>query len=129
MAESVRLDKWLWAARFFKTRRLAADAIRGGKVNIDGVRAKPAKDVRVGHSVSVTKGPESFEVVVQGLSERRGPAVQARELYRETASSVARREQARAQHQSVAAAVPRPDHRPERRERRRLMSFKRERDH
>lgn len=128
-ASVVRLDKWLWAARFFKTRRLAAEAIRGGKVNVDGVRAKPAKDVRLGHIVGVTKGSEVFEVVVAGLSERRGPAPEAQALYSETSESIHRREEARAQRRSVAAAVPQPEHRPGRRERRRLMEFKRDRDH
>ncbi len=124
---SVRLDKWLWAARFFKTRRLAVDAIKGGKVSVDGVGAKPAKEVRVGQTVTVGKGEVQFEIVVEGLSERRGPAPEAEKLYRETAASAARREQVRTQRKAVAAAIPRPDHRPDRRDRRSLAAFKRER--
>jgi ribosome-associated heat shock protein Hsp15 len=123
---SVRLDKWLWAARFFKTRRLATDAIKGGKVSVDGVRAKPAREVRVGQSVVVGKGEVEFEVEVQALSDRRGPAPEARTLYRETDASIARRERIGAERRAAAAAIPRPDHRPDRRDRRRLAEFKRE---
>ena len=122
---AVRLDKWLWAARFFKTRRLAADAIRGGKVSVEGVTAKPAREVRPGHRVKVTKGPYQFEVVVEGLSDTRGPAPVARTLYRETDESVARREAVRAQQRAAAAGIPRMPHRPDRRDRRELAAFKR----
>lgn len=121
----VRLDKWLWAARFFKTRRLAADAIRGGKVAVGGVRAKPAKEVRLGDTVSVTKGPYEFVVVVDGLSERRGPAPEAQRLYHETEQSVERREELRDRRRAGAASLPHIDHRPDRRDRRRLAAFKR----
>jgi ribosome-associated heat shock protein Hsp15 len=124
---SVRLDKWLWAARFFKTRRLAADAIKGGKVEVDGQRAKPAKEVRIGQSVSVTKGVYEFRVRVDGLSEQRGPASAAEQLYTETEESRERRELVRAQQKSVAAAVPRSEGRPDRRNRRELAEFKRQR--
>ncbi|WP_200833021.1 RNA-binding S4 domain-containing protein, partial [Spiribacter sp. SSL99] len=88
MAESVRLDRWLWAARFFKTRRLAVDAIKGGKVDVDGVRAKPARAVRAGNRLLIRKGPQTFEVDVEGLAEQRGPAPQAEALYTETDASV-----------------------------------------
>lgn len=124
---AVRLDKWLWAARFFKTRRLASEAIKGGKVEVDGQRAKPAKEVRVGQSVAVTKGVYEFVVTVEGLSEQRGPATQAQQLYTETEESVARRERIRAQQKMVAASVPKTEGRPDRRERRKLAHFKRDR--
>lgn len=123
----VRVDKWLWAARFFKTRRLAADAVKGGKVSVDGVTAKPAKEVRPGQTLVVTKGAYQFEVVVEGLADTRGPASVAETLYRETEASAARREQVRAQHRSIAVSVPRADHRPDRRDRRELADFKRNR--
>lgn len=124
---AVRLDRWLWAARFFKTRRLAAEAIRAGKVSVDGVRAKPARAVRVGQRVAIGKGPTLFEVDVAGLSEQRGPASIAQTLYVETPESVAKREEERLIQRAGLAAQPRPDHRPERRDRRELAAFKRQR--
>lgn len=122
--QGVRLDKWLWAARFFKTRRLAVDAIDGGKVQVNGGRAKAAKEVRPGFEITVRKGPYEFEVIVIGLAERRGSAKDAAELYEETPESVARRERLREQ---IAAAPPPvvPDSRPDKKDRRRLTSFKR----
>src|SRR6185503_11373958 len=90
--ERVRLDKWLWAARFFKTRGLAADAIDGGKVDVNGTRAKRAKMIQVGDEVRVRQAPFEHVVHVRGLSERRGPASVAATLYEETAESKARRE-------------------------------------
>lgn len=124
-AESVRLDRWLWAARFFKTRRLAVDAIKGGKVDVDGVRAKPARAVRIGQRLVIHKGPQTFEVHVDGLSEQRGPAARAQMLYTETPDSVRAREQRRESLRAASAAQPRPDHRPDRRDRQRLADFKR----
>ncbi len=127
--DSVRLDRWLWAARFFKTRRLAVEAIKTGKVSVDGVRAKPARAVKLGQRLSVRKGLQTFEVDVEGLSEQRGPAAVAQTLYRETEDSLAARERQRSELKMAAAAQPRPEHRPERRDRRALAAFKRkERD-
>jgi len=123
--QSVRLDKWLWAARFFKTRRVAADAIKGGKVRVDGARAKPARSVQAGQELAITKGEQDFVVTVEGLSDQRGPAVQAETLYTETAASVERRELRREQRR--ANAVPYQDQRPDRRNRRQLAEFKRNR--
>lgn len=125
MSEKVRLDKWLWAARFFKTRALATEAVAGGRVHVDGQRVKPAKDVRLGATVTVTKGPYEHEVVVRGLSERRGPASEAQQLYEETAASRERREQVRAEQRVAALSMPRTDGRPDKRDRRRLSDFKR----
>jgi len=90
--ERVRLDKWLWAARFFKTRALAADAIDGGKVDVNDTRAKRAKMIQVGDEIRVRQTPFEHVVRVRGLSERRGPASVAATLYEETAESKARRE-------------------------------------
>ena len=92
--ESTRIDKWLWAARFFKTRTLAADAVKGGRVQLNGVRVKASKDVSVDDEVEVTIGQTSRVVIVRGISERRGPAVAAQTLYRETPESIAAREAA-----------------------------------
>ncbi len=90
--ERVRIDKWLWAARFFKTRSVAAAAVVGGRVHVNGLRAKPSKDVRVGDTVEVTIGAVRRTVQVTGVSDRRGPASVAATLYGETAESVAARE-------------------------------------
>jgi ribosome-associated heat shock protein Hsp15 len=89
--EGVRIDKWLWAARFFKTRSLASEAAAGGKVEVNGERAKPAKTVRTGDEVRVRLGVFEHVLVVRGLSERRGPASVAQTLYEETPDSAAAR--------------------------------------
>ncbi|PHV19345.1 RNA-binding protein S4 [Janthinobacterium sp. BJB446] len=90
---TVRLDKWLWAARFFKTRSLASEAVDTGKVKVGGERVKPARSVRVGDELAIDNGAETWEVAVLGLSDKRGSAPVARLLYGETPASIARREQ------------------------------------
>ena len=90
--DRVRVDKWLWAARFYKTRSLATDAVTGGKVEVNGERAKPARLVRVGDEVVVRQPPFQWTLAVRGLAERRGPASVAHALYEETAASRADRE-------------------------------------
>jgi len=100
-----RLDKWLWAARFFKTRGLATDAATGGKVQVNGGRAKPARPIRIGDEVIVRRGPSTLTVTVRALSDRRGPASEAVLLYEETESSRAAREEAR---KARAEALPAP---------------------
>ncbi len=119
-ADSRRIDKWLWYARFFKTRALAATAVRGGKVHVGGVRVKPAREIRVGDRLDITRGVERFEVDVKGLGERRGPSLEAQALYRETEASQRNREAMRA---AVAAANGMrsvSEHKPNKRERRQL---------
>ena len=90
--DNVRIDKWLWAARFFKTRSLATDAVDNGKVRLDGERIKPARAVRIGDVLVVDNGAETWEVTVLGISDKRGAAPVARLLYQETEASVAKRE-------------------------------------
>ena len=90
---TVRLDKWLWAARFFKTRSLASEAVDTGKVKVGGERVKPARSLRVGDELAIDNGAEVWEVAVLGLSDKRGAAPVARLLYAETPASIARREQ------------------------------------
>ena len=90
--DRVRVDKWLWAARFFKTRSLAAEAIGGGKVDVNGERAKRARVLQIGDQIRVRNGPYEHHIVVRGLSMRRGPASEAQQLYEETAASRAARE-------------------------------------
>lgn len=95
--ERLRLDKWLWAARFFKTRTLASDAIDAGRIQVNGARAKPSREVHVGDQLDIQAPEVRYSVVVQALSGRRGPAEEARRLYAETADSLARREREREQ--------------------------------
>ena len=90
---TVRLDKWLWAARFFKTRSLASEAVDTGKVKVGGERVKPARSLRVGDELAIDNGAEVWEVAVLGLSDKRGAAPVARLLYAETPTSIAHREQ------------------------------------
>ena len=116
----MRLDKWLWAARFFKTRGLASDAVDGGKVKRNGAPSKPAKEVEVGDRLSIRAGEQDWEVVVQGLNEQRRPAPEAQLLYQESADSLQRR--TRAAELRKLAPAPAPDHkgRPTKRDRRAL---------
>jgi ribosome-associated heat shock protein Hsp15 len=90
--DNVRIDKWLWAARFFKTRSLATDAVDNGKVRLDGERIKPARAVKIDDLLTIDNGSEAWEVTVLGISDKRGAAPVARLLYQETEASVARRE-------------------------------------
>jgi len=125
MAEQgVRVDRWLWAARFFKTRGLAQDAVAGGRVHVNGQRVKPAKAVKAGDRLEITRGDDRVEVIVEALSGRRGPAPEARALYAETAESVAAREaRQEARRLKAAGRGPGPAHRPDKRDRRRLIRF------
>ena len=92
-AQTQRIDKWLWCARFFKTRSLAAAAVAGGKVHVDGERVKPARHVGPGTRLTVRRGPVEWQLVVRALARQRGPAPQAALLYEESEESIARREQ------------------------------------
>jgi ribosome-associated heat shock protein Hsp15 len=120
-----RLDKWLWCARFFKTRSLAAQAVTGGRVHLNGERVKAAHVVRVGDRISLNLEGMSAEIDVLGLPVRRGPAPEARTHYAETPESAARRAQLREQHRLAELSRPRPDTRPDKRERRKLVKFQR----
>ena len=102
--EPVRIDKWLWAARFFKTRSLAAEAVGGGKVEINGERAKPSRIVRAGDRITVRRGPYEWIVIVKNVARLRGPAAQAQLLYDETEESLRQRQTAAAQLQTRTAA-------------------------
>ncbi|HET9796709.1 MAG TPA: RNA-binding S4 domain-containing protein [Gemmatimonadaceae bacterium] len=124
----VRMDKWLWAARFFKTRALAADAGAAGKVLVEGERAKPAKLLQIGDELRVRLGPYEHVVHVRALSERRGPATVAATLYEETADSVAARARLAEQHRMAPAAfVYEEKGRPTKRDRRELDRLRDER--
>lgn len=121
--ERLRLDKWLWAARFFKTRGLAADAVDGGKVKLNGHAAKPAKEVKPGDVLDLTIGDAQWTVVVRGLNEYRRPAPEAQLLYEESAESRERR--SRAAETRALAPAPGADlkGRPTKRDRRKIQRF------
>lgn len=118
--ENVRIDKWLWAARFFKTRSLATDAVDTGRVKLDGDRIKPARSVKVGDKLTIDNGSDAWEAVVLGISDKRGSAPVARELYEETEASIVKREndsQARKIYREPASTIK---GRPTKRDRRQL---------
>jgi ribosome-associated heat shock protein Hsp15 len=120
---NVRLDLWLWAARFFKTRALAKHAIETGKIGVDGQRAKPSRGVRVGDALTIARGEELFEVEVRGLSDTRGPATVAQRLYAESEASRLRRENARALRVAERAGYRAPETRPDKRARRLIRAL------
>ena len=119
----IRFDKWLWAARFYKTRSLCVQAIDAGQVRVNGDRAKPARAMRVGEAVSIRKSGIVCEVVITALSDRRGNATAAAMLYQETALSVAAREAAHLERRAAELSQPRFAGRPTKRERRKLEDF------
>jgi ribosome-associated heat shock protein Hsp15 len=121
---NVRLDKWLWAARFYKTRSQAAEAIGGGKVHVNGEAAKPAKLVRRGDDVRVRRGPYEFLLKVLALSERRGPAPVAAALYEETDASKAARAAIAAELRDLPKPLPQLRGRPTKRDRRQLLKVR-----
>jgi ribosome-associated heat shock protein Hsp15 len=122
----MRLDKWLWAARFFKTRALAAEAINGGKVHVNGQRAKPGKDIAVGARLEISKDQYAWDVTVAALNAQRRPAKEAALLYEETPESQAKRqaevERRRLEHELGGQ----PEQRPDKKDRRMIHRFKRE---
>jgi ribosome-associated heat shock protein Hsp15 len=122
-SERMRLDKWLWAARFYKTRSLAAQAIDAGQVRVGGERVKPAQALRPGDRVSIRKHALVWNADVVALSDRRGSGADAALLYREAAESIAVREHAIAERKAALAAEPRFAGRPTKRDRRRLEDF------
>ena len=119
----VRLDLWLWAARFYKTRRLARQAVDTGKVDIGGQRAKPARNVRVGDALRIVRGEETFEIQARCLSGNRGPASVAQTLYVESEASRARREAERAMRAAQRAGYKAPDAKPDKRARRLIRAL------
>ncbi|WDS36400.1 S4 domain-containing protein [Pseudoxanthomonas sp.] len=123
VAQTVRLDVWLWAARFFKTRVLAKDAVTLGKVEVDGQRAKPARTVRLGDALQVQRGDERFELVVLGLSDQRGPAPMAQALYSESEASRQRRAEVRATRAAERTGYRAPETKPDKRARRLIQAL------
>ncbi len=119
----IRLDLWLWAARFFKTRALAKQAIDTGRIEVGGQRAKPSRGVRIGDALVVARGEERFEIEVLALSDMRGPASVAQVLYRESESSRTAREQARAIRSAQRAGYRPPESKPDKRARRLIRAL------
>ena len=120
---SQRLDKWLWAARFFKTRRIAVEAVTGGKVHLYGQRVKPSRLIKPGMELRIHRGETEFTVIVRGLNLQRRPAPEAILLYEETADSIRAREQQTAMHRA-AAARDQGSGRPTKRDRRQIVRFR-----
>ncbi|MCX8618100.1 ribosome-associated heat shock protein Hsp15 [Gilliamella sp. B2923] len=125
--ESVRLDKWLWAARFYKTRSLAREMVDGGKVHYNGQRTKPSKIVEIGAMLTLRQGSDQKTIQILAISEQRRPAAEAQLLYQETQESIAKREMVAQARKLNALTMPHPDRRPDKKERRNLIRFKNER--
>ena len=122
--DRMRLDKWLWAARFYKTRKLAAEAVQGGKVHLNGLRSKPGREVQPGTRLTIGKGPFEWDITVAVIPRQRRPASEARHFYTESEHSHARRQEIAARMRAEKAALPGTHHRPNKRERRLIHRFK-----
>lgn len=124
MDNRVRIDKWLWAARFFKTRMLANESVIGGKVRLDGQRIKPSRAVKINDCYQIRRGSEVIEVIVDELSDRRGSAVDASAFYHETESSRVKRELEKEKRKLAALQKPHSSKRPDKKQRRKIRQFK-----
>lgn len=122
--DRLRLDKWLWAARFFKTRSLAKAAIEGGKVQLAGQRVKVSREIAAGDTLHIRQGWDERVVLVKGLSEQRRGAAEAQLLYEETAASIAKREAESAARKAAGGMIDRPAKRPDKKQRRQIHRFK-----
>jgi ribosome-associated heat shock protein Hsp15 len=123
IAEPIRVDKWLWAARFFKTRALAAEAVTGGKIEVNGAHAKPSRIMRLGDKLNIRRGPFEWTVVVTDLAKLRGPATKAQRLYEETTESIRKREAALAQFKFEQPPEFNTPGRPSKKNRRAVLRF------
>ena len=126
--DRLRVDKWLWAARFFKTRSIAKTAIEGGKVHLNGQRVKVSREITVGETLVIKQGWDEIEIVVLGLSAQRGPAPVARELYEETAASIDKREREAQARKAAGGAVARPTQKPGKHQRKALERLRKQFD-
>ncbi|QUY47256.1 ribosome-associated heat shock protein Hsp15 [Serratia plymuthica] len=122
--DAVRLDKWLWAARFYKTRALAREMIDGGKVHYNGQRGKPSKIVEINAEIKLRQGNEERTVIVLALTGQRRGADEAQQMYQETEASIVNREKMAIARKMNALTMPHPDRRPDKKERRDLIKFK-----
>jgi ribosome-associated heat shock protein Hsp15 len=124
-ARTLRVDRWLWCARFYKSRAQAAEAVAGGRVHVNGARVKPSRALRIGDRVAVSLHGRDVEFDVKTIPSRRGPATEAQACYEETPDSVERGLRWREQHRLAALAAPRPDDRPDKKSRRELIELAR----
>lgn len=124
--ESIRIDKWLWTARFFKTRKLASEAVSGGKVHINGQRCKPSKEVKSGVEISITKEPYQWQLTIVGVNTHRRPAKEAVLLYQEEQESFDKRERQKAEEKEHREILPysEREHKPNKKQRRQIHRFK-----
>ena len=121
----IRIDKWLWAARFFKTRSLASQAVNGGKVHLNGARAKASREVKIGDKVLITKGYLEFDITIEEIAKYRRPAAEARLLYTESQESITKRQKEAEQRRMFRAGQPAPEKKPGKRDRRKIREFTR----
>lgn len=126
--ERLRVDKWLWAARFYKTRSIAKAAIEGGKVHLDGQRVKVSREITIGERLAIKQGWEEKEVIVKSLSDQRGPAPVAQMLYEETPESAQRREREAQARKAAGGAMARPAQKPGKHERKALEKLRKQFD-
>ena len=124
--DSIRLDKWLWAARFFKTRALATEAVNGGKVHLNGYRVKPGRLVQIGDALRIQRGPVLYEINVKGINKQRRPAGEMGQLYEETEASIESRQELTDLRKMAAGARAAPARKPNKHERKHIVRFKRE---
>jgi len=122
--ESVRLDKWLWAARFFKSRKLATEAISGGKVHLNKTRVKPSRSIKIGDKLDISRDNYKYHIEVVGLNDKRRPAKEAQLLYLEAEESIREREQQREIRKLSSASVHQSDSRPNKKERRQINKWR-----
>ncbi len=126
-SDNIRIDKWLWAARFYKTRSLATEAVKGGKVHLNDQRVKPSHTVDIGHSIRIKKESIEQTVIIKALSEKRGPATVAQTLYEETEQSIELREKRSQERKAQYAGMPQYEsRRPNKKDRRKIIQFKQE---
>ena len=124
--DSIRLDKWLWAARFFKTRALATEAVNGGRVHLNGHRVKPGRLVQIGDALRIQRGPVLYEIIVKGINKQRRPASEMDRLYTETDESMESRQQLTEMRKLAAGTRTAPARKPNKHERKHIVRFKRE---
>lgn len=122
--DKLRLDKWLWASRFFKTRKDAVEAINGGKVHLNGIRVKPSRSVQINDELKITRNNEKYHITVSGLNDKRRPAKEAQQLYAEDEESITARETEREIRKLNNASVAKPSTKPNKKQRRQMSRFK-----